>query len=431
MSFLRPFLGRRPASEPVSVQVRPTGSRMTEPRLIPLKPASQVFTPTRPKTGRRQLVGREAELARILQALQEDHAHVVLYSERGRGKTSLSNLVVEALRRKGVIVARTTCDASSDFSSIMHGLMQDLPSQLLRATVRDEPGEGCAGALPDRELRPNDIIEMPGRLACRSLVCLIDEFDRVEDHRTRTRLADTIKQLSDRDVDLRFFIVGVADDLEQILGQHPSIQRSMLGIPLPLFSDRDVAALITKGGHESGYTFPASVIARILARGMPYIAQLLGLRLAQAAEARGSEVVSDDDFLVAIERMLGDAPPRVLSLYASLTDHGWSAEMVSALRHVATAPQDAWGRLLVRPARDGSVEIAGRRISAAAWTRMQASKLLQPTEAGSALYSFAERGVMLHALLLAAVEVLTPSATEEPEPAMASVETLERVFNRA
>ena len=372
---------------------------------------------------------------RILQALQEDHAHVVLYSERGRGKTSLSNLVVEALRRKGVIVARHTCEASSHFTSIMHGLMQDLPASLLRAAVRSDPGEGCAAALPDRELKPNDIIEMPGRLACRSLVCLIDEFDRVEDDRTRTRLADTIKQLSDRDVDLRFFIVGVADDLEQIVGQHPSIQRSLLGIPLPLFTDRDVAHLITKGGQESGYNFPPSVVARItaLSRGMPYIAQLLGLRLAQAAEARGAIIVSDDDFLAAIERMVNDATPRVLSLYASLTDHGRSAEMVTVLRHVATAPQDAWGRLLVRIERNGSIEIAGRRISAASWERLQSAKVLQACEIGTSLFSFAERGVMHHALLLAALDVLAPMAANEEEPVAEpeAAAPLQRVFNRA
>ena len=38
----------------------------------------EVFTPTQPKVGRRHLVGREAELHRILQALREEHEHVVL-----------------------------------------------------------------------------------------------------------------------------------------------------------------------------------------------------------------------------------------------------------------------------------------------------------------------------------------------------------------
>src|SRR5229473_2109553 len=79
----------------------------------------------------RRLLGRAPELRRILQALQEDRAHVVLYSERGRGKTSLANLVVESLRRSGSIVARHTCEAGTSFDSLMRGLMHDLPPSLL------------------------------------------------------------------------------------------------------------------------------------------------------------------------------------------------------------------------------------------------------------------------------------------------------------
>ena len=411
MASLRHLFSRKPATLAHRSRMSVEG-----PRPPKLRPPSQVFTPTRPKTGRRQLIGRDAELARILQAFLEDHAHVVLYAERGRGKTSLSNLVVEALRRKDVIVARHTCEASSDFSSIMHGLMQDLPSALLAAPVRSELCDGCDAALPTRDLRPNDVVDLPGRLNCRSLICLIDEFDRVEDAQARTRLADTIKQLSDRHVPLRFFVVGVADDLEQILGQHPSIQRSVLGVHLPLFTDRDIAQLITKGGQESGYNFPLSVIARIaaLARGMPYIAQLLGLRVAQAAADRGTNLVSDDDFEAAVLRMLADATPRVLALYASLTNHAVDAEMVSVLRRVATAPQDPWGRLQVIDTGDGSVEIAGRVVSARAWGRLQHARVLQASEGGTGLFSFGERGLMHHALLLAAQSA--NSMRDDPGP---------------
>jgi hypothetical protein len=72
---------------------------------------SEAFTSTQPKLGRCRLTGRKVELARALPALQEDEAHVVLYSERGRDKTSLSNLMVELLRLSGIIVAWHTCEA--------------------------------------------------------------------------------------------------------------------------------------------------------------------------------------------------------------------------------------------------------------------------------------------------------------------------------
>jgi hypothetical protein len=415
MSFMGRLLGlQRPA--PVRRASREAGANRgaaRQQRREPFLAPSQAFTPTRPRPGRRQLVGRQAELQRILQALQEDRAHIVLYSERGRGKTSLSNMVVEALRRTGTIVARHTCEAGSDFDSIVRGLMRDLPSSLLAAPDRAGYGEGCEGALPDRELRPMDAVSLPSRLVCRTLVCVIDEFDRVEDARARTRLADAIKQISDRDADLQFMIVGVSANLDEILGQHPSIQRSVLGIHLPLFTHRDVAQMIAKGAGETGFTFPPTAIARVtaLARGMPYMAQLLGLRLTQAAAARGDTAVSEDDFDNAVAQLVRDANPRVVGLYAWLTDHGRDSAMVMALRRVATAPQDPWGRMELILAHDGGASLSGRHIPAECWERLEAAQILQTCGLGSGLFAFAERSLMHHALLLAPNEIAIPDAS--------------------
>jgi hypothetical protein len=368
-----------------------------------LAPA-RAFTPTQPKLGRRQIIGRQPELARILQALLEDRGHVVLYAERGRGKTSLTNMVVETLRRGDVVVARHTCDADSTFDSILRGLMRDLPASLRAVAVGQAEGEGCEQVLPDRELRPGDMVALPQRLALRSLVCVIDEFDRVEDAATRTRIADAIKQLSDRDADLLLVIVGVSDNLDQILGQHPSIQRNVVGVHLPLFSDQDVSRLVAKGAQESGFSFPPEIVARVtvLARGMPYMAQLLALRLVQATAARDSTLVSPGDLASALAGLLADANPRVLVLYSDLTAHGQDSDMVQALRRIATAPQDAWGRLSVIEGDQGQALIAGRHLMPATWSRIKAAQVLQPYGTGSGLFVFAERSLMHHVLLLAA-----------------------------
>jgi hypothetical protein len=362
-------------------------------------------------------------------ALREDRAHVVLYSERGRGKTSLANLVAESLRRTSSIVARHTCEAATNFDSLMRGLMHDLPPSLLAVRTGLESTSrpnidayGCEAALPSGELRPRDIVTLMQRLNCRDLIFVIDEFDRVEDTETRERLADTIKQLSDEDVPLHLFIVGVAANLDQILGQHPSIQRAVMGIHLPLFSDHDVAVLIARGGRESGLSFCAEVVAHVtvLTRGMPYMAQLLGLRLSQVAIERGGAAVVMEDLRAAVERLIDEGNLRVLTLYALLTDHGRNADMVQALRRVATAPQDAWGRLQVLDTPSGGVTIAGRSITAQCWEQMQAAHVLQSAMPGSGMFVFGERGLMHHVLLLAARDAalvdaipVQPDAKEE------------------
>lgn len=383
---------RRPAPSPVRAEPGLTAARTASP--------SSAFTPTRPKPGRRQLVGREAELARIVQAIVDERAHVVLYSERGRGKTSLANLATEALRRQECIVARYTCEASSTFDTVMRGLARDLPASLL--TMSAGMGEGCEAALPPEPLKPRDVADFPSRLSCRALVCVVDEFDRIEDSQTRTLFADTIKQVSDRGIGLSFVIVGVSENLEQIIGQHPSIQRNIAAIHLPLLTDGEIAAMLEKGGRDSGLGFPSAIIARVsaVARGMPYMAQLLGLRIAQAALMRGAAAAEDGDMDAAIERLLQDSRHQVVAQYDRLTDGGRDHKMATALRRVAMAEQDRWGRLALIRLDDG-VQLGGHAVAANVWNRLLDEGILRPTEESSALLTFADRSLTYHVLLLA------------------------------
>jgi hypothetical protein len=368
----------------------------------------EAFTPTRPSAGRRQIIGRQTELERILLALRDEKAHAVLYAERGSGKTSLSNLVIEVLRRTGVTVARYTCDAESTFDTVMRGLMRDLPRALLAASPggnsTGSAGEGCEAAFPPGPVNPRDVTTLFSRLSCPSLVCIIDEFDRIEDAGTRTRLADTIKQVSDRDIPLSFMIVGVSENVEELIGRHPSIQRNLVPLHLPLLDDRDVAALLARGGEAIGLVFPTTLVAQIaiIARGMPYMAQLLGLRVAQRAYMRGEARVTGADFAEVVERLLADARPSVLARYASLTDGGRDAEIVTALRRIATASHDPWGRLEV--AQDSTfVSVGRRRISVQSWLRLQAGDVLRRVDQlGPLLVTVNDRNLLTHILLLAA-----------------------------
>ena len=102
--------------------------------------------------------------------------------------------------------------------------------------------------------------------------------------------------------------------------------------------------------------------------------------------------------------------------------------MVLALRCVATAPQDPWGRLQVSDAPENSMTVGGRLITALCWENMQNEDVLQPTISGSGLFVFAARGLMHYALLLAARDaVLTDApltqAASKPRTAAEDAET--------
>ena len=322
----------------------PAAALRQQPRAVSASP-NDVFTPTRPRAGRKTLVGRQVELGRILDGLLDDNAHVVLYSERGRGKTSLSNLTMEQLRRRGVIVARCACEAETAFDTMVRALVRDLPASLLLSGPADEAGEGCEGMLPHRAIRPADVAAIPESLASDRTVFVVDEFDRVLDLETRTRLADTIKLLSDRGSKLSFMVVGVSDTLEQIIGQHPSIQRNIVGVHLPLLAPDEIETMLVRGGQQAGIAFtPLAVrIVRGVARGMPYMAQLLGLRIAQAALRRaemgdGPVPVEPADIKVAVDRLVDEASSGVVATYNALVAGAAEPRVGQVLTRLARRP---------------------------------------------------------------------------------------------
>ncbi len=360
----------------------------------------EAFTPTHPRTARGGLIGREQEVQAIVQRLTEDKAHIVLYSERGIGKTSLANSVIEQLRRAGVFVARYQCEASSTFDSLMRGLVRTLPAALLTGPIRSGLFEGCEAAFPATPIRPDDVVALLGRLRLDFLICVIDEVDRIADAGTRTLLADTIKQLSDRGVPLLFMLIGVSDSLEQLLGEHPSIQRALVGVPLKLLSDADIAAIIERGAKAAGLTFPPELVQDVarMARGMPYIAHLLGLRTAQAAARRSTRDVTGRDFLAAVEQLIIETPSQVVQLFDDLTALGQDSAMCLALNTVTGCEQDGWGRIRIVDGPAEELLVGGRPMARSRYLALRDAGIVRPCDgaAGYVIIAHRGRGVILY-----------------------------------
>lgn len=347
----------------------------TDVRRLALRDA---FTHTRPQRNAARFVGRQPQISRILRALTVEHAHVVIYGERGRGKTSLGNVVAEALRQQGHTLARHTCAADSNYDSIIRGLARSLPrtflgSSMAVAAPTGPAGDGCEGVLPAGSIQPNDVVVLSTWLNGRRIVFMIDEFDRVVDRPTRTRFADTIKQLSDRCVPISFMLLGVSDSLEQLLGLHPSIQRNVVGIPLPLLGDADIEDILVRGAAAAGLEFPASArtCIKALARGAPYMAQLLALHSGHAALDRQATVVAGCDIAAAVTLAVAEADPRIIALTDTLTDNGRHRAMAALLSAIATGEQDEYGRFRVTEAATRhELRVAGRRVDPRAWQRL-------------------------------------------------------------
>ncbi|MGG5817702.1 ATP-binding protein [Falsiroseomonas sp. HW251] len=392
---------RRAAERPAdTAQQRARTMRAARDRL------ALVFTPSRPLSGAgvqlreddSAFIGRRAERDRIARALIEDRVHVLIHGERGLGKTSLANLAVARAQTEGYQVLRHVCSAESDFDSILRALFQDLPRAFVAPAQPGAPPRREPVSLPDFRLTPAEVVARLAGFRRLRLVFVVDEFDRVQEDATRTAMADLIKQCSDGRLPLSLVLVGVSDDAEKLIGRHPSIQRCLARIALPLLADEE-AAQIAARGEQAGLEVPAAVRATIarLARGVPYMAQLLSLRAGQAALDAGRTEIRGGDLVAAVDAAAVEADPRVQLLYGAATEGERDTAALAVLRAAASSPRDGFGN--IHAIREGNgVLVGGMRADAATWKRLIGRGALRPQPgADPGLHAFG------HAMLAAFV----------------------------
>ena len=85
------------------------------------------FTPHRPINDRELFVGRIDLIGKVIDAVNEGGKHVVLYGDRGVGKSSLANSIKSTIQNvsRNTIIEKRSCTIEHDFSMIWHNLLDD------------------------------------------------------------------------------------------------------------------------------------------------------------------------------------------------------------------------------------------------------------------------------------------------------------------
>jgi hypothetical protein len=195
------------------------------------------------------------------------------------------------------------------------------------------------------------------------------------------------------------------------MGEHPSIQRNIVSIHLPLLTDDEIELMLVRGGQQADlhFTDEAKGLVCFVARGMPYMAQLLGLRIAQSALRHGGGTVTRGDLRNAVDRLLDETSSGVLSIYAALCDSGGGEDMAGVLRSVANAEQDAQGRLQIS-LYGKDILVGGCRIPPGAWSQLLASGVFSQPLGHAEIALINDRPLIYHVQLLAARDHLDASS---------------------
>ena len=91
---------------------------------------SKVYSPTAPIKTESFFQGRNEQLMRIDSAVKEIGQHIILYGDRGVGKTSLANIVGE--RYRIAINCLITCNQNSTLSGLWKGVLKRIPTSVER-----------------------------------------------------------------------------------------------------------------------------------------------------------------------------------------------------------------------------------------------------------------------------------------------------------
>lgn len=261
------------------------------------------FTPNRPIDLPEFLSGRLDLIFNIREALKTQGLHVILYGDRGIGKTSIARviayLIQEPDRKDGRRVILISGDSADDYASIWHKAFQEIMLAQRQLGFVQQTTTQIIGNLDVKGTidSPNDV-----RLLIKSFPCpvtvIIDEFDRIPiSNNARRLMADTIKLFSDTNVQGTIILVGVAASISELISEHQSIARNIAQIKVEPMSNAELAEIIQKGYSKSGLSFKAGIDYTIaaLSQGYPHYTHLLGLWAGRKAiEANRQEVIHAD-----------------------------------------------------------------------------------------------------------------------------------------
>lgn len=295
-------------------------------------PSGKVFQPRSPITTTELFAGRWNELTNIADAVNQPGLHVVVYGERGVGKTSQANVVsptIWAIDNQGKdpsevterLVIKSVASTSDTFSSIWNKLFDDItwPGTTTGVAGRPRPISTREFFSLGDTLRIDDVrrvlLRMPGT------VFIVDEFDRAKREISKD-FTDLIKTLSDLVIDCTIILVGVAETIGNLVADHASINRAIVQIRLERMKTKELQVILQNAEkvlHISFADDAANLIVHV-SQGLPHYTHLIGLNAVRALTERFFlDEVTREDVFSALKKAVKLAEQTVTEQYSTAT----------------------------------------------------------------------------------------------------------------
>lgn len=343
-----------------------------------------VFTPAQEIKDIDRFAGRDDELMALSTALQSHGAQIVLYGQRGVGKSSLARQLAKLATNDKELIARLkqppfepldfvpvylACDDSiKNIETLMLRLLSDeealAPWVSFKVVEKKSSGEiGSKFSVKVIELggkKTDAITERAQEIeadivsvftsACRAVVktgvakhgllIIVDEFDRIKN---REGLASLLKTLGPEGV--TFALVGVATTVQDLVTEHESVARQLAdgSVHVKPMRDDELSEIFDRAETllEKKQTFDPTARNWIIkiARGHPFYIHLVGKHALLRAIAAGKSVITEEIAKEALSEIaLKGSAPIQEATYKTAIGHSYTRELI--LKRFAERPEN-------------------------------------------------------------------------------------------
>ncbi len=286
-----------------------------------IRAISQVFSPSAPIEQHDLFFGRINQLSDILDVIDEKGQHCVLYGERGVGKTSLANIIHTNADHFSLCV-KVTCNRSDSFK----GIWTKALSKITFWKKQQEIGFGAKINKTPQQLdlfmpQGTDItsadLENIFEFLDDKVLIIFDEFDSIIDPKIKEQFADCLKSFSDNVSKITILLVGIGETVNELVGEHQSLERCLKQVQLPRMSKEELGEIIDFGFKEIGIRIEHGVRKKIIefSSGFPHYTHLLSKFVAQIAVNQKAKMAAHEHFDEAVKIAITNSQQQIRGDY--------------------------------------------------------------------------------------------------------------------
>jgi len=162
-----------------------------------------------------------------------------------------------------------------------------------------------------------DIIRLLNQFNDLRLLFIFDEYDNIIDKEVRKLFADLIKSFSDNNTNTTIVLVGIARDVDNLIGSHLSLERCLKQVRMPRMSDEESQEIIDKGLLNLHIGINDNVRSKIIefASGFPHYVHLLCKYGCEEVIKEDRNSFTEEDLDNAIKKGIENANEQLKSAY--------------------------------------------------------------------------------------------------------------------